>query len=135
MAKKAAYSDAFKAEALRRLAEDSIPCTTFTRELSVDMTTLRKWRKHATHQPSSTPRSSILLTFEEMERALEQSNALIKRQQMEIDILKKPWASSQGCPNEITVYHHSRPTTLLSATQSLCITPCIIIQFLSVEHP
>lgn len=89
MAKKPAYSSAFKAEALRRLDEDGISFATLARELSVDETTLRKWRIQATYQLTSTPRPSTPLTLEETQRALEQSNALVKRQQMEIDILKK----------------------------------------------
>jgi transposase-like protein len=89
MAKHSVYSDEFRAEALRRLAEDGIPITTLARELAVDVTTLRKWRKQASHQLPSTARSSTPLTLEETQRALEQSNEIIKRQQMEIDILKK----------------------------------------------
>lgn len=89
MAPHSPYSDAFRAEALRRLAEDGISIAALAHELAVDVTTLRKWRKQAHRQQPHATRSSTPLTLEETQRALEQSNEIIKRQQMEIDILKK----------------------------------------------
>ena len=89
MGRQSPYANAFKADALRRLREDGITVAALARELSVDVTTIRHWKKEARMAQSSPAPTALPMTLEETQQALVRSNEIIKRQQMEIDILKK----------------------------------------------
>ena len=89
MSKRTVYSEAFKAETLRRLNEDGMTITALARELGVDVTTIRYWRKQSPGQHTSDAIPTHPLTLNETQRALDLSKEIIRRQQMEIDILKK----------------------------------------------
>jgi transposase len=84
-----AYSDDFRREAVRLLAEAGKPLKQIARELGVDPATLRLWRRQfAVRRSASAPRDKVPL-LEEENRRLRRENARLLEER---EILKKATA-------------------------------------------
>src|SRR5262245_19200076 len=95
------YPAEFKQEAVRLLNEQHLPRSQVARDLGIDPETLRRCARELAPNSAGTGDASSAppLSAAELARLRRENEQL----RMERDILKKPSASSRGCPNESEV--------------------------------
>jgi transposase len=106
------YPAEFKQEAVRLLKEQLLPRSQVARDLGVNPETLRRWARELVPDTAGTRDTSSAPVVSPAELArLRRENEQLR---MERDILKKPSASSRGCPNESEASVRGRPRERVS---------------------
>ncbi|MFH1058293.1 MAG: transposase [Pseudomonadota bacterium] len=95
------FSREFKLEAVRLVTAGGLSVAQAARDLGVQESVLGRWRKQLAEDPvEAFPGKGRLKSQDEELRRLRRENEILRQER---DILKKPWASSRGCPNELPV--------------------------------
>ncbi|MFH1034541.1 MAG: transposase [Pseudomonadota bacterium] len=95
------FSCEFKLEAVRLVTAGGLSLAQAARDLGVQESVLGRWKKQQAEDPEEAfPGKSRLKDRDEELRRLSCENDILRQER---DVLKKPWASSRGCPNEMPV--------------------------------
>ena len=91
---------------MKLILVDGIPMSIVCREEHIDLSNVRNWlAKHASMHPSDMPdetkRSTV--TVDDWKNEHDKLEKQHKRTLLELEIVKKLWASFHGCPNGRTL--------------------------------
>ena len=101
------FPEAFKREAVDRVATSGLSAGAVARELGLHETVLRRWMMQFGAQATGTPRRPNTQAVAPSPSDLAAENAQLRREndrlRMERDTLKKPRSSSERPPDEVRV--------------------------------